>query len=146
MSFRDVVVPPKKKKLKIASFIWLFYSLCSQPRNPKPVFNPIHRLNQDIFQVCPPIMLRNLFLIATMSLNVTSSSSLQVNWRNVTTRPAVLFILVSKLQTLITWVEKKRKRDSWGFTVNVAWDQERYSYGLSKIGRKGPKDRVWEAL
>lgn len=36
------------------------------------MFNPIHRLNQDIFQACPLIVLRNLLLIA-MSLNVTSS-------------------------------------------------------------------------
>lgn len=48
------------------------------------------------------------------------------------------------------WVEKKtqqkKNRDSWGFTVNVAGDKGHHSHGLSKIRRKGPKDREWEAL
>lgn len=35
-----------------------------------------------------------------------------------------------------------RAGDSWGFTVNVAPRSRMYSYGLSKIRRKGPKDSV----
>lgn len=65
--------------------------------------------------------------------------------KNESTCTAVLFLLIWKHQILIT-CELKKNWDSWDFTVNVAWDRESYSCGLSKITREGPKDRVWEPL